>query len=163
MNKWEIVDNYVNKPLILWKTMLIGEYSYTIDHKRRLSIPSKFRPSLGKKAVVTRWMENCLVLYPMKGWEKFAEKLEKLPGTQVDARGFSRILLSGASDVSFDKLGRILIPDYLSEYASLKKNVTIIGLSNKIEIWDRDNWNKYRKSTEMELGDIASKLKELEI
>jgi len=163
VNKWEIVDNYVNKPLILWKTMLIGEYSYTIDHKGRLSIPSKFRPSLGKKAVVTRWMENCLVLYPMKGWEKFAEKLEKLPGTQVDARGFSRILLSGASDVSFDKLGRILIPDYLSEYASLKKNVTIIGLSNKIEIWDRDNWNKYRKSTEMELGDIASKLKELEI
>ena len=143
--------------------MFIGEYSYTIDNKRRLSIPSKFRANLGRKAVVTRWLENCLVLYPMKGWEKFTEKLEKLPGTQIDARGFSRILLSGASDVSFDKLGRILIPDYLTEYAALKKNVTIIGLSNKIEIWDRDNWNKYRKITEKGLGDIASKLKELEI
>ena len=157
------MDNYVNKPLILWKTMFIGEYSYTIDHKRRLSIPSKFRASLGREAVVTRWLENCLVLYPMKEWEKFTEKLEKLPGTQIDARGFSRVLLSGASDVSFDKLGRILIPDYLTEYAALKKNVTIIGLSNKIEIWDEVNWNKYRKKTEQALGDIASKLKELEI
>ena len=143
--------------------MFIGEYSYTIDHKRRLSIPSKFRSSLGRKAVVTRWLENCLVLYPMKEWEKFTEKLEKLPGTQIDARGFSRVLLSGASDVSFDKLGRILIPDYLTEYAALKKNVTIIGLSNKIEIWDEVNWSKYRKKTEQALGDIASKLKELEI
>jgi len=143
--------------------MFIGEYSYTIDHKRRLSIPSKFRANLGNKAVVTRWLENCLVLYPMKGWEKFSEKLEKLSGTQIDARGFSRILFSGASDVNFDKLGRILIPDYLTEYAGLKKNVTIIGLSNKIEIWDEYNWKKYRKKTEQVLGGIASKLKELEI
>ncbi len=143
--------------------MFIGEYSYTIDDKRRVSIPSKFRSKLGKKAVITRWLEKCLVLYPMKEWERFSERLEKLPGTQVDARGFSRVLLSGAVDVSFDKLGRILIPDYLTEYASLKKNVTIIGLSNKIEIWDKKNWGLYRKKTEKELGDIAGKLKELEI
>jgi len=143
--------------------MFIGEYSYTIDNKRRLSIPSKFRATLGKKAVVTRWLESCLVLYPMKEWKEFTGKLEKLPGTQIDARGFSRILLSGASDVNFDKLGRILIPDYLKEYAALKKNVTIIGLSNKIEIWDQESWNQYRKETEKELGGIASKLKELEV
>ncbi len=143
--------------------MFIGEYSYTIDHKRRVSIPSKFRSQLGEKAVITRWLENCLVLYPMEEWGKFTEKLERLPGTQIDARGFSRVLLSGAVDVTFDKLGRILIPDYLTEYASLKKNVTIIGLSNKIEIWDEEEWKQYRKDTEKELGDIASKLKELDI
>ena len=162
-DKWGIVDNYVNKPLILCKTMFIGEYSYTIDHKRRLSIPSKFRVSLGKDAVVTKQLEKCLVLYSMKGWGKYTEKLEKLPGTQINARKFSRIILSGASEVNFDKLGRILIPDYLREYADLKKNVIIIGLSDKIEIWDEVEWKKYRTKTEKELGDVASKLEELEI
>jgi MraZ protein len=143
--------------------MFIGEYSYKIDKKRRVSIPAKFRKKLGNKVVITRWLENCLVLYPMKGWKNFTEdRLAKLDDLQIDARGFSRILLSGATDVSFDKLGRILIPDYLTEYASLKKDVTIIGLSNKIEIWDTKKWNKYRKETEQELGDIASKLKKID-
>ena len=157
------MDKYVNKPLILWKTMFIGEYSYTIDNKRRLSIPSKFRASLGRSAVVTKQLEKCLVLYSIKGWEGYTEKLEKLSGTQINARKFSRIILSGASEVSFDKLGRILIPDYLTEYSNLKKDVVIIGLSDKIEIWDKNEWEKYRTKTEKELGDVASKLEKLEI
>ncbi len=142
--------------------MFIGEYTYKIDQKRRVSIPSKFRKQLGEKVVITRWLENCLVLYPMQGWQNFTEeKIEKLDDMQIDARRFSRVLLSGATDVSFDKLGRILIPSYLTEYASLKKDVTIIGLSNKIEIWDKEKWEKYRKESEKELGDIASKIKKL--
>ena len=141
--------------------MFIGEYSYTIDHKKRLAIPSKFRKSLGKKAILTRGLDSCLVVYPTKEWTKVAKKLESLPSGQRNSRGFVRIILSGAADVSLDKLGRILIPDYLKDYASLKKEVVIIGLSNKIEIWDQKKWREYREKTESEVGDMAEKLQEL--
>lgn len=143
--------------------MFIGEYSYTIDHKKRLAIPSKFRKSLGKKAIITRGLDNCLVVYPVKEWQKLTKKLENLPSSKIDARGFSRIILSGAVDVNLDKLGRILIPDYLKKYAGLKKEVMTIGLSNKIEIWDEKNWKDYRQKTEKEIGDMAGRLEELGI
>jgi len=143
--------------------MFIGEYTHTIDHKRRLAIPSKFRKVLGKKAVITRGLDNCLVVYPIKEWERVAEKLQSLPVSRVDARGFARLLLAGAVDVSLDKLGRILIPDYLKEYANLRRNVAIIGISNRIEVWDEKRWDSYKKSTEKEVGNIAQKLEELGI
>lgn len=143
--------------------MFIGEYKHTIDHKKRLAIPSKFRKGLGKKAVVTRGIDKCLVIYPMGEWQKLAKKLENLPTSQADNRSFTRILLAGAVDVVFDKLGRILVPDYLKNYANLKRNVSILGLSNRIEIWDESAWQKYKKKTEMSVGDIAERLKELEI
>ncbi len=141
--------------------MFIGEYLYSIDEKKRLAIPVKFRIVLGKKAVITRGIDNCLVIYPVKEWEKLALKLQNLPSGQLDARGFVRMMLSGAVDVGFDKLGRILIPDYLKDYAFLKKNVAILGLSNRIEIWDQKKWQDYKKKTEMAVGDIAERLKEL--
>lgn len=141
--------------------MFIGEYTYSIDEKKRLAIPPKFRKLLGKKAVLTRGLDNCLVVYPLGEWNKMAKKLESLPSSRVDARSFARIMLSGAVDVGLDKLGRILIPDYLKSYASLKKNVTILGLSNRIEIWDETKWSEYKKKTEMAAGDIAERLKEL--
>lgn len=141
--------------------MFIGEYIYLIDEKKRLAIPIKFRQSLGKKAIITRGIDNCLVLYPIKEWQKLASKLENLPSSTIDARGFARIMLSGAIDVELDKLGRILIPDYLKEYADLRKNVAILGLSNRIEIWNEKRWQKYKEKTEREVGDIAERLKEL--
>lgn len=140
--------------------MFIGEYIHTIDQKKRLAIPSKFRASVGKKAIITRGIDNCLVLYPFAEWNKMAEKLENLPSGQINARGFARMMLSGAVSADLDKLGRILIPDYLKEYASLKKNVAILGLSNRIEIWEEQRWQGYKKKTEMAVGDIAEKLKE---
>lgn len=143
--------------------MFIGEYSYIIDHKKRLSIPSKFRKSLGKKAIITRGLDNCLVVYSINEWQKVTKKLESLPSRKTDARGFSRIILSGAVDVNLDKLGRVLIPDYLKKYAGLKKEVMVIGLSNKIEIWDEKNWKDYRQKTEKEIGDMAGRLEELGI
>lgn len=143
--------------------MFIGEYLFTIDHKKRLSIPSKFRKALGKRAVLTTGLDNCLVIYPMEGWRKLTKKLENLPNGQTDARGFVRIMLSGAVDVAFDKLGRILIPDYLKNYAYFKKNVVIIGLSNRIEAWDEKRWLKYKETTEKEIGDMASRLQQLGI
>lgn len=138
--------------------MFIGEYLHTIDQKKRLAIPSKFRKSLEKKAIITRGLDNCLVVYPIEEWKKLTKKLENLPNGQIDARGFNRIMLSGAVDAGLDKLGRILVPDYLKNYASLKKNVAVIGLSNKIEIWDELKWRNYKKKNEREVGDMASKL-----
>ena len=105
--------------------MFIGEYSHTIDEKRRLAIPSKFRRDLGKKAVITRGLDSCLFVFPAREWESLAQKLGTLPLGQSDARGFIRLILAGAMDVSLDGLGRILVPDYLREYASLKKQVTV--------------------------------------
>ncbi len=141
--------------------MFIGEYTYSIDEKKRLAIPAKFRNALGKKAVVTRGIDNCLVIYSLVEWQKLAKKLEALPNSQADSRGFARIMLSGAIDVELDKLGRILIPDYLKNYAFLKKNVAILGLSNRIEVWDEKKWQEYRTKTETAVGDIAERLKEL--
>ncbi len=143
--------------------MFLGEFNYTIDHKKRLAIPVKFRGELGKKAIITRGIDNCLVLYSSDEWQKLAEKLGNLPSAQNEARGFARLMLSGAAEVNFDKLGRILIPDYLKEYAQLKKNIVIIGIYNRIEIWSGENWQIYKSTTEKEVGNIAERLKELGI
>lgn len=138
--------------------MFKGEYNHIIDHKKRLSIPSRLRKSLGKKAVITRGLDNCLVVYPLKEWDKTAEKLEGLPTGQSEARGFSRIMLSGATDVDLDKLGRILVPDNLRDYAFLRKNVVIIGLSNKIELWDEKRWDEYKGKMEPTVNKMAENL-----
>lgn len=141
--------------------MFIGEYSYNLDHKKRLAIPSKFRQILGKKAVLTRGLDSCLFLYPQKEWKVLVEKLSKLPIGQRDARGFSRLMLAGAFDVELDRLGRILVPDYLKKYASLKKKVVIAGLYTRLEIWDEQKWNEYKGKAEKEVGDMAERLGEL--
>ena len=156
-----IVDKGGENSSKLWKTMFIGEYTYSIDEKKRLAIPAKFRKALNRKAVVTRGLDQCLFLYPLKEWEVLAEKLSKLPLAQADARGFARLMLTGAMDESIDGLGRILIPDYLKEYAGLKKKVVIAGVYNRIEIWDEAVWNLYKKKIEKDVGDIAERLKEL--
>jgi len=143
--------------------MFIGEYLYTIDQKKRVAIPAKFRKELGKKAIITRGLDDCLVIYPVGEWQKLTKKLENLPNGQIDARGFARIMLSGAVDVELDKLGRILIPDYLKDYASFKKEVAVLGLSNRIEIWNEKNWKNYKQKTEKEIGDMAGRLQQLGI
>jgi len=143
--------------------MFIGEYSYSLDDKKRLSIPVRFREALGKKAVVTRGLDQCLFLFSLKEWEVLAEKLSRLPLAQADARGFGRLMLTGAMEVPFDNLGRILMPDYLKSYALLKKKAVVVGVYNRVEIWDEDKWQEYKEKTEKEVGDIAERLKELGI
>ena len=143
--------------------MFIGEYSYTIDAKKRLTVPPKFRKILGEKAVITRGLDNCLFLYTQKDWEEQAEKLSKLPLSQADARGFARIMLAGAMEADIDSLGRILIPDYLKNYAKLGKKIVVAGLYNRVEIWDGERWDEYKQKTESAAGDIAERLKELGI
>jgi len=141
--------------------MFIGEYTYSLDSKRRLAIPAKFRKLLGRKAVITRGLDNCLFLYPANEWGKLAKKLSQLPLSQADARGFARIMLAGATDVTIDNLGRILVPDYLKSYAGLKKKTVVAGLFNRIEVWDAAQWDDYKQKTEKGIGDIAERLKEL--
>lgn len=138
--------------------MFIGEYIHTIDHKRRLAIPSKFRKNLGEKAVIAQGLDNCLVVYPLPEWDKKASKLENLPDGQINARSFTRIMLSGATEVEFDTLGRILIPEHLRKYAFLKKNIAVLGLSNRIEIWDKEKWDEYKTGAEKTVGEMAQQL-----
>ncbi len=141
--------------------MFIGEYTYKIDDKKRLAVPSKFRKSLEKKMVITKGLDRSLFVYSIKEWKELAEKISKLPLSQYDARGFSRMMLAGAMEVDLDSMGRILIPDYLKEYAVLKKEVVIVGVYNRVEIWDKKLWSDYRKKTEDEAENIAERLKEM--
>ena len=143
--------------------MFIGEYSYSIDSKKRLALPAKLRRELGNKVIITRGFENCLVVYPQIEWKSVMEELRKLPTGRAESRKFSRAILGGAVEVSLDKLGRVLIPDYLKKYADLKKNVTICGLSNKLEIWDVEKWEIYRKKAEQDIDKVAENLPELGI
>ena len=143
--------------------MFIGEYRHTIDEKRRLAIPSKFRKELGKGAVITRGLDNCLVIYPVKECGKMSDKLGKLPASQLEAMGFARLMLAGAAAAEFDQLGRALIPEYLKQYASLEKDVVVTGLYNRLEVWDAKSWDTYKQKVEKEVGDFASKLGELGI
>jgi len=141
--------------------MFLGEYTYLIDEKKRLAVPPKFRQLLGKKAVITQGLDQCLFLYPTKEWGNLAKKLAQLPLSQADARGFARLMLTGAMEANLDNLGRILVPDYLKTYAFLKKRVVIAGIFNRVEIWDERKWKEYQTKTEKEVGDIAERLKEL--
>lgn len=141
--------------------MLIGEYNHSIDAKKRLSIPSKLRKELGKSSVITKGLDNSLHIYPLKAWTALAEKLSHLPVGQSGTRSFVRLMLGGASEVENDQLGRILVPDYLKEYAGLKKAVVVIGMYDHLEIWDKDQWNKYRVQAEKTKEDVAEKLGEM--
>ncbi len=143
--------------------MIIGQYNYNLDPKKRLTIPTKFRSVLSKGAILTRGIDGCLFLYPQKEWDSLAEKLSKLPLSQSNARSFSRVMIAGAMDVKIDSLGRILIPDYLKDYANLDKKVVIAGLYDRIEIWDEERWKKYGDTTDAQVGNIAEGLKELGI
>lgn len=143
--------------------MLIGEYKHNLDPKKRLSIPSKFRKELGEEAVLTRGLDNCLFVFPSQAWKPFAEMLAGLSMAKKDTRSFSRLFLSGAVEVEFDSLGRILIPDVLKEYAHLNKSVIIAGLFNRLEIWDEERWNRYKSNLEKNSDSIAEKLGELGI
>ena len=141
--------------------MLIGEFHHTLDSKKRVSLPAKFRKELGKKAVITRGLDTCLFVYPLKEWEKVAENLAGLPTGQSSTRSFVRLFLSGAYESDFDALGRILIPDYLKEYAGLKEKVAIAGVYKRLEIWDEARWENYKTEIEKQTDMLAEKLGEI--
>lgn len=141
--------------------MLIGEFIHSIDDKKRLALPKKFKDELGKKVVLTRGLDNCLFLYPLKEWAHTAEKLKQLSFTQADTRGFNRFMFSGASEVEVDTAGRILVPDSLKKFANLKSKVVLAGVSDRVEIWDQKAWEQYTTRIEKQADQLAEKLGEV--
>lgn len=130
--------------------MFLGEYLHTIDDKGRLTLPAKFRAELATGVVVTRGIDKCLFAFPMAEWEKLAERVSNLPLTEAQAREFRRLLFSGANDAELDKQGRVLLPQYLREYAGLDGNVIVAGLNTHMEIWAPEAWNAIRNNFEAE-------------
>lgn len=120
--------------------MFMGEYNHTIDAKGRVIVPSKFRETLGDEFVVTKGLDGCLFVYDNNEWAAFEEKLKSLPITNKDARQFVRFFLAGAASVEVDKQGRILLPGSLREFAELIKDVVLIGVGSRIEIWSKERW-----------------------
>jgi MraZ protein len=143
--------------------MFIGEFQHNLDNKGRIAVPAKFRNKLTGGAIITRGLDHCLFVFSNKDWEVLAQKLIALPMAQANSRAFVRLMLAGAVDAELDKQGRILIPDYLREYAGLKKQTAVTGLYNRIEIWDSENWKQYKAKTESASDEIAEKLSELGI
>lgn len=141
--------------------MFIGEYKHTIDDKNRLAIPVKCRGDLAKGAVVTRGLDSSLFVFTKPEWQKLAHKLTELPLGKASSRAFARLMLAGAMEVSLDKQGRVVIPEYLREYASVRKNVVIAGLFNRLEIWDEKKWNSFKDSAEKDAGKLAEQMGEL--
>jgi MraZ protein len=138
--------------------MFMGEYQHSIDDKGRLIIPAKFRDALGQTFVVTRGLDNCLFVYPQQEWSVMEQKLKALPLMKSDARAFTRFFLAGATECELDKQGRVNIPANLREHAGLDKDCVIIGVSSRVEIWSKENWESYSKLSEQSFNEIAEKL-----
>jgi MraZ protein len=143
--------------------MFIGEYKYNLDSKNRLAIPSKFRDIFKEGAVITKGLDNCLFIYTTKEWGKLVDKLASLPISQAKSRAFSRLMLAGAMDVNLDVQGRVILPDYLRQFASLNKKVILAGLYNRLEVWDEKLWSKYQRTSERDSNEISEGLVDLGI
>ncbi|WP_073341293.1 division/cell wall cluster transcriptional repressor MraZ [Caldanaerobius fijiensis] len=143
--------------------MFFGEYQHTMDPKGRVILPSKFREELGDSFIITKGLDECLFVYSKSEWERIEQKLRELPLNRKDARAFMRFFFAGASQCEVDKQGRVLIPQNLREYASLKKDLMIIGVSTRVEIWSLEKWQKYINDTGALFEEIAENLDDLEI
>ena len=143
--------------------MFIGEYQHNLDSKGRISMPVKFRANLGSSAIVTKGLDACLFVYPKEEWQKMTDKLAQLPVSSSSARSFSRMLLSGAMELEFDKQGRAVLPSYLRDYAGLKNEIVAAGVLNRVELWDKEAWSRYSEETETNASENAEKLAEWEI
>lgn len=138
--------------------MFYGEYQHTVDPKGRVIIPSKFRDGLGEKFIVTKGLDNCLFAYSSEEWSNLEAKLRSLPFTDKDVRAFVRFFFAGACECEVDKQGRILIPLNLREYAGLDKDIYVIGVSTRVEIWDKQKWDSYSSDDNVSADKIAEKM-----
>ena len=138
--------------------MFMGEYQHNIDSKGRLIVPVKFREELGTKFVLTRGMDGCLFGYPQHEWEILEEKLKELPLAKKDTRAFVRFFYSAATECEIDKQGRINIPATLRSHANLDKYCAVIGVSNRIEIWDEEKWREFSDEAEGNFDQIAESM-----
>ena len=142
--------------------MFIGEYNHTIDTKGRLIIPAKLREGLGDRFVVTKGLDGCLSIYAMDEWHALEEKIHAFPLTNPSARKFSRFILAGAAECELDKMGRILLPQVLRQAAGLQKEVALIGVGSRIEIWDKEKWTA-ANTYDDDMSEVAENLEGLGI
>ena len=138
--------------------MLIGEYEHSLDVKGRLILPAKIREDMGDKFIVTKGLDGCLFGFSQNEWTNFEEKLKTLPLTNKNARDFVRFFLSGAIECEIDKQGRFLIASNLREYANMEKEAVIIGVGTRIEIWNKEKWNKYNSKENISAEEIAENM-----
>ncbi len=142
--------------------MFYGEYTHSIDKKNRVIIPSRFRDTMRElgmeKFTVTRGLDECLFMFSDNEWKQQENKFKSMPFTKKDSRKFNRLFFSGAVSVEPDKQWRILIPDYLKEYAGLKKDIVVIGVSNRIEIWAKEKWEEFYNSSKENFEEIAENI-----
>ena len=138
--------------------MFIGEYTHTLDEKKRISLPSKFRKALGKKIIITHGLDSCLFLYHPNEWEKISIKLSELGMGQAETRAFNRFILAGAVEAEVDGMGRVLIPEYLRDFADLKSKVVFTGVHSRIEIWNEKRWCDYKEKIGKQADMMAEKL-----
>lgn len=141
--------------------MFMGEYNHTVDEKGRLIIPSKLRDGLGSEFVITKGLDGCLFAYENTEWKAFEEKLQKLPLTSKDSRTFVRFMLGGAQSVELDKQGRVLLPQPLRNFAGIDKDVTLVGMANRVEIWSKDKYEEVASVDNMD--EIAANMEALGI
>lgn len=134
-----------------------------MDPKGRVIVPSRFREGLGERFIVTKGLDNCLFVYSSEEWSNLEAKLKTLPLTNKDARAFIRFFFAGASECEVDKQGRILIPQNLREYAELEKDIYVIGVSTRVELWDKSKWENYSGDDNVSADAIAEKMAELGI
>ena len=138
--------------------MLIGEYEHSLDVKGRLIMPAKLREDMGEKFIITKGLDGCLFGFSQTEWSNFEEKLKTLPLTNKNARDFVRFFLSGAIECEIDKQGRFLIASNLREYANMEKDVVIIGVGTRLEIWNRDKWKNYTSGENISADEIAENM-----
>lgn len=138
--------------------MFLGEYLHTFDSKNRISVPSKFRKGLGRAVVVTRGLDHCLYVYSRKAWEKEARIYATGASGSAAQRGLARLFLAGSFEVDVDNSGRMLVPEHLKSFASIKENAVIAGVADRVEIWEENAWKKYTTEIERDADDFAEKV-----
>jgi MraZ protein len=138
--------------------MLIGEYIHTLDEKKRVSLPIKFRKEMGKKIIITAGLDNCLWIFTLTQWKKISDKLGEFSMLQADNRSFNRYMFGSATEVEVDSIGRILLPEFLVTRANLKSKVSVIGVQDRVEIWNEENWKDYKGVVEKQADQLAEKL-----
>ena len=138
--------------------MFIGEYEHSVDVKGRIIMPSKLRENIGEKFIITKGLDKCLFAYSKSEWANFEEKLKTLPLTNKNARDFVRFFLSGAVECEIDRQGRFLVPANLRTYANIDKEIVIIGVGTRLEIWNKSSWTNYSSEENISADEIAENM-----
>ena len=142
--------------------MLIGEYIHTIDEKNRVSLPVKFRKEMGRKIIITPGLGQCLFIFTLAEWAKVSKKLSDseadLSFLKADQRSFNRYMFGRAAEVEIDAIGRMLIPEFLQEGIRLRDKAAIIGVKDRVEIWNEKAWREQKEKIAKEVEQLAEKL-----